>query len=324
MQKLDVGPLLIEQYSKFQKNPPLLIFHSVGESPTINHFAFLKSLKLLHPDVKILHITTGWEYPQAEYTTITDCATFFWPMTKLWNNSMSTTATHHFVAMARTPRSGRTRIINSILNKNLQQYGYFSIGAGAEFDVSSNFYSANRQKLGIDEANLKYFPSYIDGPVHQYLGKSYEMDDDKIKNALVHVVLETGFEHSTDLPMDRPWSVPMLTEKTVKAFALGQIPFILGPLGQVEKTRQQGFDLFDDLVDHSYDTEADPLVRIEKLVNSLDQFINNTPQFTLQHLKESLMPRFISNSTLAKKLAYGSEWPKIQEFLDSLGTNIDE
>ena len=318
MLKLDGGPLLIEQYSKFQKNSPLLIIHSVGESPTIDHFAFLKSLKLLHPDLKILHITTGWESPQADYTTITDCTTFFWPMQSLWKDSFSYQATHHFVALARTPRSSRTRVINSILNKNLQQWGYFSIGAGVEFN-GSDFYSANRQKLGIDEANLKYFPSYIDGPVQQFLEKSYEIDDDKIKNALVHVVLETGFEHSTDLPMDKPWSVPMLTEKTVKAFALGQIPLILGPRGQVEKTRQQGFDLFDDLIDYSYDNEPDPLLRIQQFANSLEQFINRTPLASLQCLKESLMPRFMFNLELAKKLAeYGSEHVALKKFLDNV------
>jgi hypothetical protein len=110
----------------------------------------------------------------------------------------------------------------------------------------------------------------------------------------------------------------MLTEKTVKAFALGQIPMILGPRGQVEKTRQQGFDLFDDLIDHGYDNEPDPLLRIEQFISSLEKFINCVPANTLQGLKESLMPRFMFNQELAKKMTNCNIDVEITKFLDSL------
>jgi archaellum component FlaF (FlaF/FlaG flagellin family) len=326
LQSLDVKSLLIEKYSKFQKNPPLLVIHSIGESPTIDHFGFLKALKLLHPDLKILHITTGWESPQADYTTITDCSTFFWPMQSLWKDSFSHQATHHFVALARTPRYSRTQVVNSILNRNLQQWGYFSIGSGNEYNRNNNFFLVNQQELGIDSKNLPYFPCFIDGEIVQQLevvngqfyGKSYEITNDKIKNALVNVVLESGFEYSSAVPGDWPWAVPMLTEKTVKAFALGQIPMILGPRGQVEKTRQQGFDLFDDLIDHGYDNEPDPFLRIEQFVNSLEKFIDRVPSNTLQGLKELLMLRFMSNQELAKKMSNYSIDVEVKKFLDSV------
>jgi hypothetical protein len=321
IQKLDVvevEQLLIAKYSTFQKNPPLLIIYSIGEAPTVDNFGFLKALKLLHPNLKILHITTGWESPQAEYTTITDCTTFFWPMATLWKDSFSYQATHHFVALARAPRYSRVQVINAILNRNLQQWGYFSIGSGVEYN-RDKFFLLNQRVLGIDSENLKYFPCFIDGQVEQRLGLSYEISNDKIKNALVNVVLESGFEYSIDIPGLLPtWQVPMLTEKTVKAFAIGQIPMILGPYGQIEKTRQQGFDLFDDLIDHGYDKEPDPQLRIAKFVNSLEQFVNSTPQDSLQSLKESLMPRFIYNLELAKKLAYSTESDKLEKFLDSI------
>jgi hypothetical protein len=323
VQKLDA--LLIEKYSKFQKNPPLLVIHSIGESPTIDNFLFLKAPKSLHPDLKILHITTGWEAPQADYTTITDCNTFFWPMKEYWKDSFSHQATHHFIALARTPRYSRTKFINSILNRNLQHWGYFSIGSGVEYN-KDKFFLMNQQALGIDSKNLPYFPCLIDGEIVQTLeavdghhrGKSYDITNDKIKNALVNVVLETGFEHSANVPGISSWTVPMLTEKTVKAFALGQIPIILGPFGQVEKTRQQGFDLFDDLIDHGYDNEPDPLLRIEQFVSSLEEFIGRVPANTLQNLKESLMPRFMYNLKLAKRLALSTNSDKIKKFLDSM------
>jgi hypothetical protein len=317
---VNVEELLIEEYSKYQTNPPLLVIHSIGEAPTIDNFSFLQPLKSLHPDLNILHITTGWEPPQSEYTTITNCMTFSWPIQGLWKDSFSYQATHHFIALARTPRSSRTRVINSILNKNLQQWGYFSIGTGREYQHNVDYYySLNRESLGIDEHNLKYFPYYLDGVISQTLEKQYSLEHPTLKNALVNLAIESSFERLTDLPDDRAWTVPMMTEKTVKAFALGQIPLILGPSGQVEKTRQLGFDLFDDLIDQSYDNEKDPLIRIEKYVTSLEQFVNTHPTSTLQSLKDSLMPRFKFNVELLTKLSHsGQVHPEITKFLDRI------
>jgi hypothetical protein len=235
----------------------------------------------------------------------------------LWKEAFSYQATHHFVALARTPRSNRTRVVNSILNKNLQQWGYFSIGTGSEYQhtVDCHYYSLYRESLGIDEINLKYFPFYLDGEIPQTLEKSYNLEHPTIKNALVNLALESSFDRLND--DYRAWTVPMMTEKTVKAFALGQIPLILGPSGQVEKTRQLGFDLFDDLIDQSYDDEKDPLIRIEKYVTSLEQFVNAHPTSTLQSLKESLIPRFRRNVELLTKLSHsGHVYSEITKFLD--------
>jgi hypothetical protein len=49
-----------------------------------------------------------------------------------------------------------------------------------------------------------------------------------------------------------------VTEKTFHALIAEQIPIIIGYKGIVEHCRQMGFDMFDDLVDHSYDTIPGP------------------------------------------------------------------
>ena len=309
---------LIDVYSKFQKNPPLLIIHSTGEAPTIDNFPFIKTLRLLHPTLKILHLTTGWDSVPKEYTTITNFSTFFWPINEMWKDSFSHQATHHFIALARFPRYSRTKTINEILNRNLQQWGYFSIGSGEEL-YSPDFFERTRKELGIDDNNLKYFPSYVDGIIPQKMQQSYLFEDDKIRNALINVVFESSFEYVPDIPRVGPsWTVPMITEKTVKAFALGQIPIILGPPGQVEKTRQLGFDLFDDLINHRYDKPYDYNLRIKYFVDSLERFVNRTSQSDLQNIKQALMPRFINNLELAKKLSMHDVTTELVSFLDNL------
>lgn len=49
----------------------------------------------------------------------------------------------------------------------------------------------------------------------------------------------------------------IITEKTLFAFAAGQIPLVIGHRGLVQQCRELGFDMFDDIVDTSYDQLGD-------------------------------------------------------------------
>lgn len=59
----------------------------------------------------------------------------------------------------------------------------------------------------------------------------------------VNIVTETVYETYPGL----------LSEKILYCFAAQQIPVVIGSAGLVESCRQHGFDMFDDLVDTSYD-----------------------------------------------------------------------
>ena len=63
-------------------------------------------------------------------------------------------------------------------------------------------------------------------------------------SAPVNIVTETEY--------DPP--VGIITEKTQMAIAAQQIPIVIGHRGIVDQCRRQGFDMFDDVVDNSYDT----------------------------------------------------------------------
>lgn len=53
-----------------------------------------------------------------------------------------------------------------------------------------------------------------------------------------------------------------LTEKELQAFYGCNFQIVLAPAGTVKYFRSMGFDMFDDVVDHSYDTECDPGKRL--------------------------------------------------------------
>ena len=63
-------------------------------------------------------------------------------------------------------------------------------------------------------------------------------------SAAVNIVTETQYFDPTGI----------VTEKTLMAFAAEQIPIVIGHPGIVEHCRRMGFDMFDDLVDTSYDS----------------------------------------------------------------------
>ena len=88
-------------------------------------------------------------------------------------------------------------------------------------------------------------------PTHPYNGyPGCENDDNFIAldyiygSTAVNIVTETQFFQHTGI----------VTEKTFHAWMAEQIPIVIGHKGIVEHCRQMGFDMFDDLVDNSYDT----------------------------------------------------------------------
>lgn len=289
---------VIDSYIHYRSSNPVVIFDSLGEAPTAEYLPFVDHLRNIYPDIKLIHITSGVDPEKEKYHVITDHSLFFWPIDKLWAQAFSNTATHHFISLCRIPKPHRILWTNTMLDRKLDKHGYFSIGSVQEFSYN---YRGIYESLGISKDNLKYFPSYLDGPCSYDLDSQYGLIDHRITNALLNVVLETSYEKLTNASIDvQLWRAPFITEKTVKAFALGQIPIILGPLNQVAITRNIGFDLFDDIIDHSYDQEVNPILRIEKFADSIERFIKKYPQEQLQSLKNQLMLRFKKNLNLAR------------------------
>jgi nucleoside-diphosphate-sugar epimerase len=95
------------------------------------------------------------------------------------------------------------------------------------------------------------------------------------QECLINVVQESSFDiiKSKNYPSyfgDLYWSSrPFFTEKTAKAFNSGQIPLFVTVTGYVSILKTMGFDVFDDIVDHSYDNEIDPDKRILMVVEEL-------------------------------------------------------
>jgi hypothetical protein len=114
----------------------------------------------------------------------------------------------------------------------------------------------------------------------------------------INVVTETQY---TETP-------GIITEKTLFALLAGQIPIVIGYPGIVEHCRQLGFDMFDDLVDNSYDC-LDDGIRYQQALTLNRDLLENTPdlsqyqdrllhqrEFVLRHWPQLLINRFKEQS----------------------------
>ena len=83
-----------------------------------------------------------------------------------------------------------------------------------------------------------------------------------ITDSYIHLVTET-----TVIPK------MFVTEKTWKPIVSGQLFLIFGNPGTIDYLRSQGVDVFDDIIDHGYDSTADWQLRLHQIHKQLELLI---------------------------------------------------
>jgi len=109
---------------------------------------------------------------------------------------------------------------------------------------------------------------------------------DVYTNSLVEIVSETLFSEPD----------VMVTEKFLNSVYGCNFPILVAPKGTVQHLRDVGFDMFDDVVDHSYDTVDNPIDRMYQAVNGNSKLLT-TATLDLWNSNEQ---RFIDNVEFAK------------------------
>lgn len=113
------------------------------------------------------------------------------------------------------------------------------------------------------------------------------IDVNTFKNSYVNIVTETDFTEN----------VIHITEKSLKPFYYYQIPLIVAPYNHLKALREiYDFDFFDDLIDHSYDYEKNPVKRIKLIFNEINK-IKNNPDVIKDFYKWN-KDRFINNNKI--------------------------
>ena len=92
-----------------------------------------------------------------------------------------------------------------------------------------------------------------------------------------------------------------ISEKTIRALALGQPVLLLGKDGTHQYLKDLGFDLLDDILDNSFDQEPETYARFCMFSDSIDK-INTHSTGALQHTKCSVKDRLRANRRRVEEL----------------------
>lgn len=139
-------------------------------------------------------------------------------------------------------------------------------------------------------------PILVDGEVSDDKSQHHHTDESFFK-CFFNVISETSSE--TD---DDSWSEVFITEKTFKAFAYRQLPIWNGVRGTVNVVRQMGFDVFDDIIDHSYDDIDNEEERQTQVINELKKLCGRYPIESIDNFRRTLWGRISNNMSLLTEM----------------------
>lgn len=104
----------------------------------------------------------------------------------------------------------------------------------------------------------------------------------------------------------------IVTEKYLHTIYGDVFPIILGFAGIVSNLRDLGFDVFDDVIDHSYDIIKEPLVRMVKAIEMNLDILRDRDLAWRQW--DRCQGRFLKNREVAKKLISENKDHAVQRF----------
>lgn len=195
----------------------------------------------------------------------------------------------HFICLNRNRRDHRIVALSYLLGQGLEANGYVSYLSNKHKDASlqpKDFldrigWEFDEGHEAIREIMLKGYGLLLDLPqpdteefeiYHHYNRKANDNSTNfndhlrpRYQNSFVEIVSESSF------------CAPSfnVTEKTANAFFAYNFPIVLGGCGIVQHLRDLGLDVFDDVVDHCYDTISNPFDRIVTAIDNNRQLLTD-------------------------------------------------
>lgn len=216
----------------------------------------------------------------------------------------------HFIALCRRPSIKRVTFIKEILNRYSFDNVTASCGSrvmGPRKPIMVNHPAI--ENLTLEKPAIKKekplilpwpqlfepypYPLMIDNLSDEVT--QHQNVNEIFFNNLFKLVLETTEDE--EQPIN-------LSEKTFKAFAWHLIPIWHSKAGTVAEVRKLGFDIFDDIVDHSYDFETDYEKKKVLIFNELEKLVSSYPTpYDLNRLRSNIFDRLEANNKLLAKYA---------------------
>jgi hypothetical protein len=253
-------------------------------------FTSLENLVIDQPNVIIIPWGGDITNHQKEYKSLD-------PVLK--KNFESTTT---FLSLNRNQRTHRAMLLSLLYGLEIEHAGLISCMFKDKVDNLFNYTKWTTEHNSLYEIGFKKFKSSTLLLQDDY--EIYNMNDNNnvfnfknkltpyYQNTFVEIITETSFTESCF----------NLTEKTLNSIYGCCFPIVLCSAGTVNFLREIGMDVFDDIVDHSYDNIRDPAERLYQAVTlNLELLTNNNKTKSLWTANEH---RFINNIDFAKNKLY--------------------
>jgi hypothetical protein len=181
-------------------------------------------------------------------------------------------ATKNFISLNRGDRPHRVYLVSNLYAKNLHNYGQISLLTPQNPDEKLNetitYDYENDQNYELANVGFsKYLTEHnhqTDDSYHIYpqrgndnLRNFQDSLQSKYLNSYVEFVSETSYNEKSF----------NITEKTLHFIYGCNYPIMISSPGVVKFLREMGIDMFDDIIDHSYDDIKDPCERIVQAIN---------------------------------------------------------
>jgi hypothetical protein len=224
---------------------------------------------------------------------------------------------YNWVTFMHSPGWHRTMLLAYLLFLGLDKSGAMSVSnrlldRACEFKSAAEYLTYEMSPIqwhcieqGFSRLKTKYFENVISLPPS--LGENVI---NNYNNTLQSVYKQTGVELVTGSTYSEP--IPYITEKEVQSIYGCNFLIFINPTKTVTWFRDQGFDMFDDIVDHSYDDIADPAQRIFTAINNNIHLLNGTAN--IKSLLAGNQQRFYNNCELADSLSSKLSYDSIQQF----------
>lgn len=221
-----------------------------------------------------------------------------------------------FMTRNRNNRAHRKNLIFDILSSDLKdnvnysflnqseendpEFGVFK-NYQSESDIDKNHELLTKINLMYKECDYEVSQNFIDRHTKEFIHQDrfyniYLIPEWRpaFENSYFNIVTESCFEQE---------NVIHITEKSLRPFHYYQFPIFLATHGHVAQLKKDyKFDMFDDIINHSYDNEPDKYKRYRMVIDEIHR-INNNKDFFIDFYKNNKF-RFSLNKEKMHTVGY--------------------
>jgi hypothetical protein len=275
----------------------------IEKNPCVKFFLFTKqenlSCEIQHPRLQIVNYGSGLCREKNTYQTLT---------AQTYKNMHSQKT---FVCFNRNPRQHRINLVSYLLGLSLEKYGTISfndpLSANTWLERASWTLTENQEKIikpilmqGFDKIKVLDLKGSIVEQVDKIYSKGLANNPENFDLYLRNIYSEHFVEIISETQFN--FCYFGVTEKFLNSVYGCNFPIVLGGPGVVNFLRTLGFDMFDDVIDHSYDLISDPLDRLCTAIDlNMRVLVDN---HRVKQLWNQHQQRFINNIHFAKTQMY--------------------